>query len=89
MATDRHVDDTDTLLIPPGQPLIVLPFEVDGHEIERYFADEESTDAAVSEDDLQLAMDAIGAWSDLDWDELEGALEGNRRDMSPTPPIVP
>ena len=88
MAADRHTNDVETLLVALGQPLIVLPFEIDGREVECYFADEDSADAAVSEADLQLAMDAIGAWSDLDWDQLEGALERNRHESTPTPPIA-
>ena len=85
MAADRHEDDRDAFLVPLGQPLIVIPFEVDGLEVERYFADEESADAAVSEEELQLAMDAIGAWSDLDWDELEGTIERMRHECTPSP----
>ncbi|HYI16788.1 MAG TPA: hypothetical protein VEX37_15430 [Thermomicrobiales bacterium] len=89
MAANRREDGGDTLLVSLGQALIAIPLEIDGREVECYFADEESADAAISEDDLALAMDAIGAWSDLDWDELEGALERNRHANTPTPPIVP
>jgi hypothetical protein len=89
LAANRHEDTGDTLLVPLGQPLIVIPFELDGREVECYFADEASADAAISADDLALAMTAVGAWSDLSWDELEGAIERNRRESVPTPPINP
>ena len=89
MAANRHDASSDSLLVPLGQPLIIIPFEIDGGEVECYFADEASADAAISTDDLAYALDSIGAWSDLDWDELEGALERNRQEQSPTPPLNP
>jgi hypothetical protein len=89
VAADRHIDDEHTLLVALGQPLIVLPFEIDGREIGCYFADEDLADAAVSVIDLQLTLNAVEGWSDLDWDELEGALEHNRRESTPSPPIAP
>ena len=89
VAANRHDDGGDALLVPLGQPLIVIPVEIDGSEVECYFADEASADAAITADDLALAMSSIGAWSDLDWDELEGALERKRHENVPTPPINP
>ena len=60
-AADQQIDDGATLLVTPGQPLIVLPFQIDGRQLERYFADEKSAGGAVSDGDLRVAMDAIGA----------------------------
>ncbi len=40
-----------------------------------------------SEDTLWKALDAIGAWSDIDWDELADELDRIRHESRPTPPI--
>jgi hypothetical protein len=87
MAAERQIEGDGALIVPLGQPLIVLPMVIDGNEVECYFADEASADAAVSEDDLRASMDAIGAWCVLDWDDLEGAIERSRRERTPSPPI--
>ena len=89
MTADRRLDHEAVLVVPYDQPLIVLPFEIDGREVEHYFADEDAARAAVSDAELQLALDAIGAWSDLDWDELEGALDRKRHETPPAAPITP
>jgi hypothetical protein len=56
------------------QPLIGIVFNDNGHEVVRYFTSEEEADAATGKDSIQAALDAVGAWSDLDWDEMEAAL---------------
>ena len=70
------------------QPLIAILFEKDGRQVVRYFTSEEEADAATSEDGIQQALSAIGAWSDLDWDEMEAALDRIRHESKPTPPIT-
>ena len=35
----------------------------------------------------QAALSVVGAWSDLDWDDLEAALDQIRHSSTPTPPI--
>jgi hypothetical protein len=69
------------------QPLIGIPFRENGQEVVRYFADETTADAATADEDIQAALGAIGAWSDLDWDEMEQALDRIRHESRPTPPI--
>jgi hypothetical protein len=69
------------------QPLIGIIFEEDGREVVRYFADEESADAAVGDRALAEALAAIGSWSDLDWEEMVEALDRIRHESTPTPPI--
>ena len=71
-----------------GQPLIGIPFAENGHEIIRYFIDETTADAAVREQTIQQAVSLAGSWSDLDWDEMEAALDRIRHDSPPTPPIT-
>ncbi len=70
------------------QPLIAILFEKDGRQVVRYFTSEEEADAATADDGIQLALSAIGAWSDLDWDEMEAALDRIRHESRPTPPIT-
>jgi Zn-dependent M28 family amino/carboxypeptidase len=71
-----------------GQPLIGIPFAENGHEVIRYFIDETTADAAVREQTIQQAVSLAGSWSDLDWDEMEAALDRIRHDSPPTPPIT-
>ncbi len=68
-------------------PLIGLIFEENGREVVRYFTEEEAADAAVTQNATQKALDVIGAWSDLDWDETVAALDRIRHESKPTPPI--
>ena len=71
-----------------GQPLIGIPFSENGHEVIRYFTDEAAADAAVREQAMQWAVSLAGSWGDLDWDEMEAALDRIRHESSPTPPIT-
>jgi len=73
--------------LTPNQPLIGIPFEENGHEVVRYFSEEAQADKAVSDDVTQTALDLAGAWSDLDWREMEQALDKIRHESKPTPPI--
>jgi hypothetical protein len=45
--------------------------EEHGQEITHYFADEEAADAATAANATQAALGVIGAWSDLDWEEMD------------------
>lgn len=86
MAERRHQQE-QSLLVQSNQPLIGIPFEENGQEVERYFTSEEAADAAVSQSATQAALSVIGAWSDLDWDEMVDALDRIRHESKPTPPI--
>jgi hypothetical protein len=69
-----------------NEPLFVLPSEDDGDETVQYFTDEATLDAAVTEQHIRDALALAGAWSDLDWDEMEAAPLRQRREVPPTPP---
>lgn len=84
----EHIEQAPQLSSDFGQPLIGIPFSENGHEVVRYFADEAAADAAVSEQAIQLAVRLAGSWSDLDWDEMEAALDHIRHESRPTPPIT-
>jgi len=75
------------LLVQSNQPLIGIPSEEKGREVVRYFKKGEDADRAVSDQDIQDAIDLAGAWSDLDWDEMVDALDRIRHESKPTPPI--
>ena len=81
---DRQVP---SLLLQSNQPLIGIPFEENGHEVVRYFTEEEAADAAVTKTATQAALNVIGAWSDMDWGEMVEALDRIRHESKPTPPI--
>lgn len=68
-------------------PFIGIVREEDGEEVTYYLTDEESADAATPESVTQAALGAIGAWRDLDWDDMVEALDRIRHQTPPTPPI--
>jgi hypothetical protein len=76
-----------TLSVPSHQPLISIPFEENGQAMVRYFPSEEAADAALPAGTTQKALSVIGAWSDLDWDEMIESLDRIRHESKPTPPI--
>jgi hypothetical protein len=76
-----------TLSVPSHQPLISIPFEENGQAMVRYFPSEEAADAALPESTTQAALNVIGAWGDLDWDEMIEALDRIRHESKPAPPI--
>ena len=43
--------------------------------------------AAIANEATKRALAAIGSWSDLDWEEMEAALDRIRHESRPTPPI--
>jgi hypothetical protein len=71
-----------------GEPILMRPVDDEGRVWE-YFWTEEEADAAVTDEDIQLALEAAGAWSDLDADEVLAGLERLRRERKPRPPIGP
>ena len=86
MAERRH-QELPSLLVQDNQPLIGIPLEEKSHEVVSYFTDEKTADAAVPHRITQAALNVIGAWSDLDWQEMVEALDRMRHESKPTPPI--
>lgn len=74
------------VVVEPGQPLVGLIIDQDGHEVVRYFA-EPHDHPITSPDDLRAALSVIGAWADLDWEEALAELDRIRQESAPTPPI--
>jgi hypothetical protein len=53
----------------------------------RYFTAEQEADKVMVQNTTQDALALAGAWSNLEWDELEKALESIRHGSHPTPPL--
>jgi hypothetical protein len=75
-----------TLVVEHNQSLIAVPVVVDGREATQYFV-EEAAGSVTTDKITEEALSVIGAWSDLDWDEMEEALHRIRHQSTPTPPI--
>ncbi len=82
-----HPAQPPSLVLDERQALIAIPLEEAGHEVVYYFPDEEAADAAASDQGIHQALALAGAWSDLDWDEMERALDRIGHENPPTPPI--
>jgi hypothetical protein len=87
MAVPRKTDLAPDLRVVDEAPLIAVFFNIDGEEVVRYFTSEEEADAAITPEMRAESLAAIGAWSDLDLDELLDDLDRIRHSSPPTPPI--
>jgi hypothetical protein len=85
--THQHVQEFTSLQSDPGQPLIGVIAEEQGQEVVRYFTEEQEADKMMLPSITEEALALAGAWSDLEWDELEKALDSIRHESRPTPPL--
>ena len=83
---ERKRQPLPSLLVQDNQPLIGIPFEEKGQVGVRYFTDEKAADAAVPHSTTQAALSVIGAWSDMDWEEMVEALDRMRHESNPPRP---
>ena len=60
-------------------------FFEDGRETVRYFCREEDVEAEIPASATMEVLALAGAWSDLDWEELEKGLALIRRQSPPAP----
>jgi hypothetical protein len=74
------------LKVEAHQALVAVPIVEDGKAMTLFFVDEDEA-AAVLPQQVQRALSLAGAWSDLDREETEAALERIRHESKPTPPI--
>jgi hypothetical protein len=86
--TDQQLQEFASVQAGPGQPLIGVMTEEQGTEVVRYFMKEEDADRVLVQDTAQAALALAGAWSDLEWDELEQGLARIRHESQPTPPLA-
>ena len=80
-------DHSESFTARADQRLIGVLRQRNGQEVVEYFTDEAKLDASRTEDAVQAALGAIGAWSDLDFDEMLDALDRIRQESQPTPPL--
>ena len=85
--TYQRVQEPANLQGDLGQPLIGVIAEEQGREVVRYFTEEQEVDKVMLQSTTQDAVALSGAWSDLEWDELEKALDSIRHESHPTPPF--
>ena len=83
----RSSEDPQEWVVFGDEPLIGIPFEEEGRVVVRYFCSEEEADRALRGQYRQEALDLMGAWSDLDWDDMEQALDRIRHESPPSPPL--
>jgi phosphoribosyl-ATP pyrophosphohydrolase len=76
-----------SVLTHDNEPLIGLMLVENGQEVICYVTSDDAADAATSSADIQAALATIGAFSDLDFDDMMDALDRNRDANLPTPPI--
>ena len=79
-----------SLMTRGSQPLIGIPSYDGTDDVVRYFTSEVDADraAALGNADVARALQAIGGWGDLDFDEMLDALDEIRHRSQPTPPIT-
>jgi hypothetical protein len=85
--TYQHVQEVASLQGDLGQPLIGVIAEEQGHEVVRYFTEEQEADRVMVQNTTEDALALAGVWSDLEWDELEKASDSIRHESHPTPPL--
>jgi hypothetical protein len=87
MAEPAHIPEG--LATRRSQPLIGVPTGEGADEGVRYFTSEAEADRFLSrnQENVKIALSAIGGWSDLDFDEMLDSLDRIRHQSKPTPPI--
>jgi hypothetical protein len=86
--THQHVQEFPRLQSDSDQPLIGVITEEQGQEVVNYFTAEQEADQVMAQNTTEDALALAGVWSDLEWDELEKALESIRHESPPTPPLA-
>lgn len=88
MAAERRIDTPDSFTADEDEPLIAIITVENGREVVRYVASDEVADRATLPQAIQDALALGGAWSDLDWDEVEAELYRIRHSNPPSPPVA-
>ncbi len=84
----QQIQGLTSVQAEPGQPLIGVISGEAGHEVVRYFTREQDAEQSLSANSTQEALALAGAWSDLEWKELEEGLARIRHGSPPTPPLA-
>jgi hypothetical protein len=75
------------ITVREDQGLVGIAVAENGHQATIFFADEDEADEAFGDAGVQAALQAIGAWADLDWDEAVEELDRIRHASPPSPPL--
>ena len=75
------------LTVREDQGLVGVVVAENGHQATRFFTDEAEADDAEADAGTRAALQAIGAWADLDWDEAVEELDRIRHQSKPSPPL--
>ena len=75
-----------SIALDSNRPLIGV-FPDDDTELVHYLAEDPAEPLQSPSAGARDALTVIGAWSDLDWDELAESLDRIRHQSQPTPPI--
>ena len=86
MPHEQDEPSPPVLTLRLDQPLAAMIVEENGQRVVKYYAADGPRPVS-SEETLRAALAAIGAWSDLNWDELADDLYRIRQESKPTPPI--
>lgn len=88
MERDHLPHDPQSLAVTADRPLVAL-FDADEDDagVVRYFAEEPASPSHSPSPGARAALSVIGAWADMDWDELADSLDRIRHESRPTPPI--
>ena len=74
-----------SLLVLKGQSLIAVPRRIGGVEFVEYFPTEDGRQAAEQDEVRNKALEAAGAWSDVDADAFFEELERARQSAAVAP----
>jgi hypothetical protein len=74
-------------MVREEQGLVGVVVGDNGSEVTRFFTDADEVDAALIDANTQAALQAIGAWADLDWDDAVEELDRIRHQSKPSPPL--
>jgi hypothetical protein len=85
--TDQHGPTLAGLTVREDQGLVGVVVTENGHLTTQFYADDAGTGGAAVDAGIQQALQAIGAWSDLDWDEAVEELDRIRHASKPSPPL--
>ena len=75
------------LIVRKGEALVAVPGEENGQPITRVYVRNLRSPGKPNEETLALALSAIGAWKELDWEFTLSELDRIRHESEPTPPL--
>ena len=86
--SQQSQNNQPAFLAQVDQPLIGIPLEQeDGCSMVAYFTEESAVDVGLTPLEPTDALGLAGSWGDLDWDEMERALDRIRHQVKPSPPL--